>query len=51
MVIAIALRGFNDLRRSMTSTFLFRNEFEQKYRYGHRSLPFCGYKARETYDR
>jgi len=25
MAIAIALRGFNDLRRSVTPTFLFRN--------------------------
>ena len=45
MAIAIALLGFNDLERSVTPTFLFRNRFnlqlfknEQKINVGTYSL-------------
>ena len=70
MGIAIALNGFNDLGRSVTPTFLFRNGFNLQLSphcpkmskksmwevkkiskflsTGHRMLPSCGCKARET---
>ena len=60
MANAIALLGFNDLGRSVTPTFLFRNilftiismwEVKIISRFlstGHGILPSCGYKARET---
>ena len=54
MAIAIALLGFNDLGRSVTPTFLFRNRFWEVKKIsrfmstGHGILPSCGCKVRET---
>ena len=55
MAIVIALLGFNDLGRSVTPIFLFRNRFYlqlsplcPKMGEGHGILPSCGSKARET---
>ena len=62
MAIATALRGFNDLGRSLTLTFLSRNRFclqlsthcpkknkiQDFLSTGHRILPSCDYMVRET---
>ena len=42
MAIAIALLGFNDLGRSLTPTFLFRNRFNFIYNYLHIEKNQCG---------